>query len=83
MKVSVVRGGGIAGLVTTSVLDTADLADDDAHALRAAVDRVRGADATEPAQAAVADRFRYEVSVEDESRTDTVRCAEREMSWTG
>jgi hypothetical protein len=76
MKVSVVRGGGLAGLVTTSELDSADLADPDAHALRTAVDRARAEQPPTAGGPSVADRFRYEVSVEDEGRTETVRAGE-------
>jgi hypothetical protein len=75
VKVSVVRGGGVAGLVTTTELDAADLATTDADALRVAVDRARAAHEP-PAGAALPDRFGYEVHVEDEGRTDTLRARE-------
>jgi hypothetical protein len=75
VKVSVVRGGGVAGLVTSTELDSADLAAAEADALRAAVDRARTAPEA-PAGAAMPDRFGYEVHVEDEGRTDTLRARE-------
>jgi hypothetical protein len=75
VRVAVVRGGGVAGLVTSTELDSADLADADADALRAAVERARSAHVP-PTGAGMPDRFGYEVHVEDEGRTDTLRTRE-------
>jgi hypothetical protein len=75
VKVCVVRGGGLAGLVTSTELDSADLAADDADALRAAVERARAV-AHEPPGAALPDRFGYEVRVEDDGATETLRARE-------
>jgi hypothetical protein len=75
VRVAVVRGGGVAGLVTSTELDSADLAAADADALRAAVERARSAHVP-PTGAGMPDRFGYEVHVEDEGRTDTLRARE-------
>jgi hypothetical protein len=72
VKVSVVRGGGVAGVVTSTSLDSADLPDADADALRAAVDRARAAHSP-PSGAPMPDRFGYEVRVEDGDSAETLR----------
>jgi hypothetical protein len=75
VKVSVVRGGGVAGLVTSTELDSADLAAGEADALRGAVERARAAHVPQ-AGAALPDRFGYEVRVEDEGAAETLRARE-------
>jgi hypothetical protein len=76
VKVSVVRGGGLAGLVTSTELDSADLATAEADALRTAVDRARSAHVPPPPGPGMPDRFGYEVRVEDDAGTETLRARE-------
>ncbi|GAA5079439.1 hypothetical protein HNP84_009903 [Thermocatellispora tengchongensis] len=77
MKVSVVRGGGFAGLVTTTTADTASLDPGDAEALRAKVGRV-DLTAPPPAErgAGPADVPAYKVTVEDDGRVQELRVSE-------
>ena len=83
MKISIVRGGGLAGMVTTTSLDTDDLTGPDDAALRAKVDQAavfqphqRGAETTPPQP----DRFSYELTVEDHDRRQTVRVRDQDLS---
>ena len=73
MKVTVVRGGGF-GLVTTSSVDSASLPDQDAEALRAAVERsgiLEGADlAPVPRHP---DAQAYTLTVQDRGATRSVQ----------
>ena len=80
MKVSVVRGGGLAGLVQTTTADSDRLSADDADTLRRKVDAAgffalpgSGGPAGGP------DRFRYAVTVEDGNRAHTVRRSEPDV----
>jgi protein-tyrosine-phosphatase len=81
MKVSIVRGGGLAGLVTKTVVDSDSLPAEEAERLLATVE---GADffhlprklTTGPPQA---DRFDYAVTVEDEHREHTVQASEQAL----
>ncbi|HVW33913.1 MAG TPA: protealysin inhibitor emfourin [Acidimicrobiia bacterium] len=85
LRVSIERGGGLAGLVETTVADTADLAETDAATLRAHIEAAgffdlagdapagRPAGGTAPGGAGGADRFSYAVTVEDGDRSHTVR----------
>ena len=84
MKVSVVRGGGLAGLVETTTADSETLAPDDAAVLRRKVDETGFFDLPGEAPRAGggsggADRFHYAVTVEDDDRIHTVRRAESEL----
>ena len=87
MRVSVVRGGGLAGVVETTTADSERLSDDDAAALRAKVDAAGffdlAGDVERPGPAAAggggADRFHYAVTVEDADRAHTVRRAEPDL----
>ena len=74
MKVSIVRGGGLAGLVTTTAVEDARLSPEDATELRDKVERAGVFDLPpkltgRPNQA---DRFNYALTVEDEDRRHTV-----------
>ncbi|MDQ4133582.1 MAG: hypothetical protein M3179_10350 [Actinomycetota bacterium] len=78
MKVTVVRGGGIAGLVTTTSADTNALPPEQADALRTQVEgsglmhlpaRVSG-------PTAQPDAFAYQVTVEDGDRVQKVSLSE-------
>jgi hypothetical protein len=66
VKVSVVRGGGLAGITTRTELSTGDLAEHDA---RTFADKVRAAGLREPRRGggapAGADRTLYEVVLDD------------------
>ncbi|MEU4833472.1 protealysin inhibitor emfourin [Streptosporangium sp. NPDC023615] len=82
MKVSIVRGGGIAGLVTVTTADSASLAPPETAELRARVDRagLAGAPPPTPPPAARPDRFDYELTVEDDGGVRTVRASEGTLS---
>jgi hypothetical protein len=83
VKISIVRGGGLAGMVTQTTLDADDLSGPDAAALRAKVDQagVFGppGHATQPGRPQP-DRFSYELTVEDEGRRQTLRLPEQDLS---
>jgi len=81
MKVSVVRGGGLAGLVQTTTADSETLAPDDADRLRRTVDEAGFFDlpGDAPPSGRGPDRFHYAVTVEDDNRTHTVRRAEPDL----
>jgi hypothetical protein len=72
MKVTVVRSGGLAGMVTTTSVDAADLPDDVAESLRRTVAASSFAE-PEPGNDAVRDGFAYEVSVTGDDGTRRVR----------
>ena len=78
MKVSIVRGGGFAGLVTIITVDSASLAPQGAAMLRAKVEQAGlvGPPGREGDADPRPDRFDYEVSVEEEGRVSTVRASE-------
>jgi Emfourin len=81
MRVTVVQGGGLAGLVRTTSADTASLAPTDAAALRAMVGAADvfglpsrlGPAATRP------DALAYEVTVEDGAHRHTVRASDQAL----
>lgn len=80
MKVSVVRGGGLAGIMTTTTLDAVDLSPQDAKALRA---KVAAAAITGPhpkSAAAQPDRFAYELTVDADGERKTVRVGEADLT---
>lgn len=79
MRVSVVRGGGIAGLVTTTTLDAADLSPPDARALRAKVDAA-GVLAASSRTAPRPDRFTYELTVDADGHQHSLRVGEADLS---
>ncbi|GLW09524.1 hypothetical protein Misp01_46530 [Microtetraspora sp. NBRC 13810] len=82
MKVSIVRRGGFAGLVTTTTVDSAALPAEQDAELRARVSRSGLLDL--PARAGGpgpgADLYDYEVRVEDRGGARTVRIGERELT---
>jgi hypothetical protein len=71
VKISIVQGGGIAGLVSTTVADSDSLAPKDAETLRSKVEEA-GVFDLDPAATAAGDRQpdrpSYEVTVEDGAR---------------
>ena len=81
MKVSVVRGGGLAGVVQTTIADSETLAPEDGARLRSQVEEANffavPADADHASGSP--DRFAYTVTVEDGDRTHTVRRPETEL----
>ena len=81
MKVSVVRGGGLAGLVQTTTADSETLAPDDADRLRRTVDEAGffALPGDAPRSPGAADRFDYAVTVEDDDRSHTVRRTEADL----
>lgn len=81
MKVSIVRGGGLAGLVTTTAADADSLAPEDAKELRAKVEEAGVFDlpSTLTTGRPQADRFNYAVTVEDEGREHTILASEEAL----
>lgn len=81
LKVSVVRGGGITGLVITTTVDSAALSGEDADMLRAKVDGAALADlpptTSSPAQP---DAQSYRITVEDNGQRNTIVLTERDLS---
>ncbi|GLZ53046.1 protealysin inhibitor emfourin [Actinomycetospora sp. NBRC 106378] len=74
MKVTVVRAGGIAGMVTTTTVDAADLDDTRTEALRAVVEGCSFRERPGPVAPAVRDGFSYEVTVDaDDGSSHGVR----------
>ncbi|MFC5065296.1 protealysin inhibitor emfourin [Actinomycetospora atypica] len=74
MRVTVVRSGGIAGMVTTTTVDAADLDGPGADALRSAVSGCSFRERSGPVAPAVRDGFAYEVSLaDDDGSTRQVR----------
>ncbi len=81
MRVSVVRGGGLAGLVRTTTVDEDRLSAGDRRELAALVQQAglsgppaaRGYEAPEP------DRFSYLVTVEDQGRSRQATFTERSL----
>ncbi|MDP9842390.1 protealysin inhibitor emfourin [Streptosporangium lutulentum] len=82
MKVSIVRGGGFAGLVTITTVDSASLTPGDAATLRAKVEQAGLSEppGREGGSPPMPDRFDYEVTVEDRGRAHTVRVSEQDLS---
>lgn len=80
MKVTVVRGGGLAGLVTETEVDSDQLSPDDADALEA---KVRDAGVFELSDAespqSYPDEMSYRVTVEEGERSHTVTLREGTM----
>jgi hypothetical protein len=79
--VSVVRGGGLAGVVQTTIADSETLAPEHAAQLRAKVDEagffaLPGDTSRSPG---TPDRFHYAVTVEDDDRKHTVCRAESDL----
>jgi hypothetical protein len=81
MKVSIVRGGGIAGLVTKTAVDGDSLPSEEAEQLRAKVEEsgVFDLPARLTADSPQPDRFNYEVTVQDEGREHTVVASEEAL----
>jgi hypothetical protein len=93
MKVSIVRGGGLAGLVKTTAVDADALSPEDAKRLRDEVEAAGIFDLPRelPSSGAQKDRFSYAVTVEDAGRKHTVQASEEALpegvrslvSWLG
>lgn len=82
MKVVVVRGGGLAGLARTVTLDSADLEPAAVADLQTKVEQSQALSLETSAASAPrgADAFSYEVTVQDESRRNTVRRSESQLT---
>jgi hypothetical protein len=80
MKVSVVRGGGLAGVVTATTLDSDDLSKSDAEMLRAKVAAARLDQLAAGHGPSQPDRFSYELTVADGDQHRTVRVREQDLS---
>jgi hypothetical protein len=81
MKVSIVRGGGLAGLVETTTVDSASLAAEDARMLRAKVEESGLLDLPERIGGPTRqpDQFSYKLTFEDQGRMHTVYVSEENL----
>jgi emfourin len=81
LKVSIVKGGGIAGVVTRTELTTDALSPDDATELRdkVAASQVLEAAAPKSREAAHPDESQYEVTVDHDGGTHTARFGEADL----
>jgi hypothetical protein len=81
MKLSVVRAGGVSGIVSRTEVASGALKPEDAEALQNKVRESGILDmSAEPSQQRpVPDEFQYELTVEDGDRTHTVRAPEGEL----
>ncbi len=83
MKVIVVRGGGLAGIVTETEVDSDQLSADDSNALE---EKVRDAGLSElaedPSPPSYPDEVSYRVTVEDGERSRSVTLREGTMPDT-
>jgi hypothetical protein len=81
VRISIVRGGGVAGFTTRTELDSARLRDDDAAQLL----RLAGAATLDPPAAPPVrepDELQYDVTLEDESGSRTARYGETSLPET-
>ena len=78
MLVTIVRGGGLAGLVRRTELDSAELPPDAVVELAALVDRLPRE--ARPVGRAGPDELRYELTVVDDETTWTVRTTDSALS---
>jgi emfourin len=81
MKVSVVRGGGVSGLVTVTTVDSRTLSPDDSKALSRMVEEADAFDGPDVAATdrAAPDEFQVSVTLEDATRRRTVTAAEHDL----
>lgn len=81
MKVSVVRGGGVSGLVTVTSVDSQTLSSEDAKTLAGMVEESDAFDGPEGSLGAgsAADEFQVAVTLEDGARRRTVSGAEHDL----
>jgi hypothetical protein len=81
MKLSVVRGGGLAGIVTRTELATNVLPPEAERALREQVAQSGLLDLTESASPSepAADALQYEITLEDQGETQRVRLSEEDL----
>ena len=83
MKVTVVQAGGLAGLVTTTTADTADLDPGEADALHEHVARAGLLAPDPPApppSAPQPDRYDQEITIEHDGSVARIRVADRDAS---
>lgn len=81
LRVSITRGGGLAGLVITTAVDTSTLTEKDAATLREMV-RAANLEHVVPSStsAAIPDEQTYEITVESEETSRTVVMSERDLT---
>lgn len=79
MKLTVTRGGGLAGFVTLTEVASSDLSPDDAAEFRRLVEDAGGLVLQEEAPPSRPDEPSYELSLEHHGRTRTVRLGESTM----
>ena len=81
MKVSVVRGGGVSGLVTVTSVDSQTLSSTDAETLAGMIEVAGAFDgpAADPSERSVPDELQVAVTLEDGPRRRTVSWAEHDL----
>ena len=81
MKVSVVRGGGVSGLVTVTSVDSLALSSEDAETLAGLVEETGAFDGPEPGPGgrSVPDELQVAVKLEDGGRRRTLSGAEHDL----
>jgi hypothetical protein len=81
MKVSVVRGGGVSGLVTVTTVDSQTLAAEDTKTLARMVEEADafGEPGVTATRGAHPDEFQVSVTLEDATRRRTVTAAEHDL----
>ena len=81
MKVSIVRGGGLAGIVTRTEVESDALAADDERMLREHAARLGALELEAPAhEEAVPDSLSYEITIEDDGETQQMRLFDEQLS---
>ncbi len=72
MRVSLIRSGGFSGIRRSATLDTEDLDPKRAQRLRSLAEQADLARTAEPTIRVAADRFRFTLTIEEGSRSETV-----------
>jgi hypothetical protein len=81
VKVSIVRGGGVSGLVTVTTVDSGTLSPEDARTLAGMAEEANVFDGPEvtSAEASGPDELQVSVTLEDGARRRTVTAAEHDL----
>jgi hypothetical protein len=81
VKVSIVRGGGVSGLVTVTTVDSQTLSSEDANTLAAMIEEAKAFDGPDvgPGSRSSPDEFQVAVTLEDGARRRTVTAAEHDL----
>jgi len=80
VRVSIVQGGGLVPIVTTTVADAASLSADDAARLRALVDEAQLLELPSSQDRPQPDRPTYRITIEDDGRSTEVTLDDAALS---